>query len=359
MNFSNGPLFCWLSPRELLNLRATFSMAYRHGRSMHQNSQRIPALDGLRGVLAMIVMLTHGLTVFGTPWWLTALEQTPLQAFWAGRAAVSFFFVLSGYVLARSLRVADASPGGFGLGEYIVARVARIWLPYAGVILVMAWGSQHGWIPAPSAALTAADVNPWFWNHWRDPLSWQRFINELDLFTASGRYLLNPPAWSLRVEMVLSLLLPLLVLLLKRPLSWVLLAGVLLFGVDGIHIAVYQLHFTFGALLATHEGALVRLWRSGRAAARAMYWLVAILIYTAGFVVVPRTSLQIADEYYAAIEGLGAVLILAGILATRSAARVLNYFYFCRDFSRLSRAPQYGVRSMACAQNGRGARGGI
>jgi peptidoglycan/LPS O-acetylase OafA/YrhL len=56
-----------------------------------ENSDRLAALDGLRGLAAMAVALLHGSTVFNLSW-------SPIHAY----LAVDFFFLLSGYVIARA-----------------------------------------------------------------------------------------------------------------------------------------------------------------------------------------------------------------------------------------------------------------
>jgi hypothetical protein len=81
---------------------------------MDKPSGRLPSLDGLRGVAALIVVVHHTLltvpslsvayfldgpaAVRGSKaWWLS---WTPLHLIWAGGEAVIVFFVLSGFVLA-------------------------------------------------------------------------------------------------------------------------------------------------------------------------------------------------------------------------------------------------------------------
>lgn len=62
---------------------------------------RYVALDGLRGIAALTVVMSH---FFGMipdmPLYFKALAQTPLHIFWDGAAAVDLFFVLSGFCVA-------------------------------------------------------------------------------------------------------------------------------------------------------------------------------------------------------------------------------------------------------------------
>src|SRR3954464_2526138 len=99
---------------------------------------RLPELDALRGSAAFAVLVFHTLHVIGQgrlpPW----LEQgravyaltvhSPLRPVFFGREAVLFFFVLSGYVLTRSL-MRSGSPG---LLAFAAQRTIRLGLPVAG-----------------------------------------------------------------------------------------------------------------------------------------------------------------------------------------------------------------------------------
>ena len=103
---------------------------------------RLAALDGLRGVAAVVVVVHHLLLIaephltasLGTApwslWWL--LERTPLKLLTAGREAVMVFFVLSGLVVALpALRKANFSWSGFLAGRFI-----RLFLPAWAAIVV-------------------------------------------------------------------------------------------------------------------------------------------------------------------------------------------------------------------------------
>jgi peptidoglycan/LPS O-acetylase OafA/YrhL len=56
-----------------------------------ENADRLAVLDGLRGLAALAVALLHGTAIFRLRW-------VPLHAY----VAVDFFFLLSGYVIARA-----------------------------------------------------------------------------------------------------------------------------------------------------------------------------------------------------------------------------------------------------------------
>jgi len=80
--------------------------------------QRLTCLDGLRGILAMYVMVSHVLPFAAIPAGLAWL-------FSHGGAGVDMFFILSGLVILRSVRAFEGQPVGF-----LLARFSRIYPVY-------------------------------------------------------------------------------------------------------------------------------------------------------------------------------------------------------------------------------------
>ena len=91
--------------------------------------RRLVCLDGLRGVLACYVMLSHTLPFAPLPRWLHWLLQH-------GGAGVDGFFILSGLVIVQSLASFSYRPLPF-----LIARVARIY-PVFLVVFVFAVAVQ-------------------------------------------------------------------------------------------------------------------------------------------------------------------------------------------------------------------------
>jgi peptidoglycan/LPS O-acetylase OafA/YrhL len=82
---------------------------------MLRGMKRLVRLDGLRGVLAVYVMLSHTLPFVPMPGWLHWLFQH-------GGAAVDVFFILSGLVIVQSLDSFE-----YRALPFLIARVARIY----------------------------------------------------------------------------------------------------------------------------------------------------------------------------------------------------------------------------------------
>jgi peptidoglycan/LPS O-acetylase OafA/YrhL len=102
------------------------------------DARRLQALDGLRGYLAVTVMLVHC-----RAWWLFRRTWSfgttdPLRAFTLGGPAVQLFFMVSGAVFYPSLRA-----GSFDVRKFFVGRVFRIVPLYWLAVLAMLAGSLY------------------------------------------------------------------------------------------------------------------------------------------------------------------------------------------------------------------------
>ncbi|HEX9103847.1 MAG TPA: acyltransferase [Polyangia bacterium] len=139
---------------------------------------RLDGLTGVRFVAAAWVFAYHFLvlTVGGAPWWVARVQN-------AGHAAVSLFFVLSGFVLAYNY-AEPLADGRVSRARFFRLRLARVWPLYALVAVVELPLALHaGVTPARIGAATAADV-----------VGLQAWIPAI---TFVG----NTPGWSVSVEL--------------------------------------------------------------------------------------------------------------------------------------------------------------
>ncbi len=173
---------------------------------------RYGSLDGLRGVAAIIVVVTHALVTFpaasdaffgGEPtgWFLKVISDTPAHLIWAGPEAVYVFFVLSGLVLGLMTRAAD-----FDWRAYVPTRLLRLYLPVIAAVVLCA--PLLVFAPAP-----AADASGWLLAR-PASIGPREILADVTLLTgASGAI---SPLWSLQWEVLFSLLLAAYVVVLVR-----------------------------------------------------------------------------------------------------------------------------------------------
>jgi peptidoglycan/LPS O-acetylase OafA/YrhL len=227
-------------------------------------STRLTALDGLRGVAAMVVVLHHlylvaepvlrregGTGVGSALWWLS---QTPLKLLTAGSEAVLVFFVLSGIVVA----LPALKPGGFSWAGFLAGRLARLYLPVWASLVI---GTAVIWmVPRSNSVITPGT---WMDTAQATSVGWGSLFTEASLTT--GSYAVNNVLWSLRWELVFSVLLPLFValaILVSR--YWVIaIAAVCVVStlgvLNGVDALRYLPVFFIGTLMAVRLDA-IRQW---------------------------------------------------------------------------------------------------
>ncbi len=176
---------------------------------------RIAELDAVRGLAALTVVVGHFMIAFpmfapegrddAASWLVTLLKETPLAIFSSGNAAVTLFFVLSGFVLALPF-FAD---GGMPYRQFLLKRVFRLYIPYIGAVAV-AIGLMALAYNGPES-----ELSDWFNDRWRS-LSLASVLGHGTLIGTFPDADLNPVVWSLVHEMRISIVFPALVLLVDR-----------------------------------------------------------------------------------------------------------------------------------------------
>ena len=167
---------------------------------------RLVALDGLRALAALEVVFAHSsYAIAKSKLEAFAIFHSPLAFFINASGAVHLFFVLSGYCLTASALRGRASSD---LAQFYLRRVARIHAPFVAVA-VLSWMASIWLYPANPDGIT-----PWMRELLRVRLSPSEFLRTL-VFPGDAGGLL-PQGWTLRVEMIFSLLMPVMALLASR-----------------------------------------------------------------------------------------------------------------------------------------------
>lgn len=283
-------------------------------------STRLPALDGLRGVAALIVLFYH-LSLVARPFlspdewaWLT---RTPLKLLTAGTESVLVFFVLSGLVVTL-----PALREGFGWLGYYGGRMLRLYLPV--------WASLA--LAALAIALLPRDLpvvtsGSWLAGGNALTVSWPQLLQEASLFKRS--YDVNNVLWSLRWELVFSLTLPLFVLTaraLRR--SWVFAAALAaLCTVTGrlvdVDALVYLPVFFLGALMAVRLPELQAGVRSWPRVGRVALGVASGLLLIASWLGRPIEG-ALGSEVLWGLAGVGAAGIVVVVIGSPTAERALS-----------------------------------
>lgn len=267
-------------------------------------------LEAARGIAAIIVVFHHfSLGFFLLPKENVAqggLEGTPLYLFVNGDGAVTFFFVLSGFVLTWKFYRSFSAPE---LAASVLKRLPRLYLPAGlstmiGAAILLYFPEAYaaaarltgsGWLAAFAAAGFEADFVPSFLDAVR---------RSLLLFLAQDYDQYNSSLWTMSYEFYGSLLAFSLVA------ACSLFARLGLYGTIAIHIAfavmclvlpmkLYQ-PFVIGSLLAflhCRHAALFKL--------RAWAVVVLVLVMVAGYSVINRYALTLAST--------AAMILLLGV----------------------------------------------
>lgn len=156
--------------------------------------QYIPAIDGLRAVAVLAVILYH----LGFSW-------IP-----GGFLGVDLFFVISGYVITRLLLDSIQRSGGLDLRAFYLARARRL-LPPLVFMVVVTLTFISLWAPDTTKRFLTDTPFALFGG-----MNWWLVFRDLDYFEAIGRPPLLQHTWSLAVEAQFYLVWPLVLLLVLK-----------------------------------------------------------------------------------------------------------------------------------------------
>lgn len=286
---------------------------------MLHNRKHIAYLDSIRGLAALTVISEHFVIAYGLPCENSIcrqiLDYSPFNIWWDGGAAVSMFFVLSGMVLSLKYYRIGHKPdlSHFNLIHYLISRLFRIWLPYLVVLLISA-GLYLQTIHSPMLKTHLAPSD-WIVDMWyKHPLTVMDMVREGFLLKLPSMVVLLPQAWTLTIELVLSLLLPVGLILSERGAVWLVFFSVLMVSLLGV--SIFLLHFLMGLMIARHYSAIAE-YLSRHAWQRRLLLLIGLSLYTSGSLF----HEQINEAVIWLTSGLGAGLILiyvAGSIRTQA-----------------------------------------
>jgi peptidoglycan/LPS O-acetylase OafA/YrhL len=256
-------------------------------------SRRLPEIEGLRGLIAVSVVLHHALivlpAVYDSPHdhgftTLNVLQYSPFGVFLPGPETVLFFYLISGFVLALPF-VDGRAPGFF---RFAVKRVTRIWPAYAAAcLLAFATASIVGGSASPS-------LSGWLGTAWRSPVTARAVFQHLTLVTDFPSAGFNPVLWSLVHEMRVSLVFPFLAaLVIWQRRWWLTLAASIAVAYAAMELmprhhgnsswlltAAYLQFFVSGILVARHRFAVIDRVRTMSTLSRLALAVGSLALYT-------------------------------------------------------------------------------
>ena len=200
-------------------------------------------LDGLRGIAAMLVVLGHVELIKKTFGYTNVYDGDGPFFLYLGNHAVTFFFVLSGFLITYLLLIEREKSSKISVKKFYLRRILRIWpvyylLFFAGFIILPLFHRTDFLLPA-----TVSQQGYW--------KSFAFKITLLPNFSSRS----NPVAfqsWSIGVEEQFYILWPLIV-------SLILSKKKLLLSMCGIVIGIYSLRagIYIDQILGTHHQFLV------------------------------------------------------------------------------------------------------
>ena len=281
---------------------------------MKNKTVRLEYLDAVRGIAAMMVVIYHFIG-----WrWGDYTKYHVASLIFNGSDAVSFFFVLSGFVLSYKYFHSDAK---LNLARFTYKRILRLYPAFIIVIIINFLYWNRGVIMDGQILGVLKDI---FLFDNKD------LLLEFTMVRNVHKYYI--PGWTLGVEMALSLLMPFLILAGRKSIKilWWFLPICLLLG---SYISMFMMHFVLGTLLAYYYNEAKSFsWKNWKF----KKWNIVILIFTFLFFSIrhfdrmfpfPRGYQDVADLLkldFFHFTGIASAVILLWIISNKTAQNLLQ-----------------------------------
>ncbi|MGC7945522.1 acyltransferase family protein [Bacillus sp. II_CA] len=256
---------------------------------------RYEELDSIRGISSLVVMIGHHLMIFSVfqnysyednkPFVMYLLKETPARlVFSSGNESVIIFFVLSGFVLYRSIQNNYDSYVSF-----LLKRICRIYIPYIVAILIailcQTTMSEYG----------ISYLSEWFNRSWTIESSLSLIVQHILLVGKYNTDAYNGVIWSLVHEMRISIIFPLVLMVCLRKTLRDSLLTLFSFSICSVVILLlfhssltltsyaltlhYTVLFLLGALVAKYKNNLIVFYSNRTKNEKIAWFLFAVLLY--------------------------------------------------------------------------------
>jgi len=288
-------------------------------------------LDSVRGIAALMVVIYHFIN-----WdYKEKLYMQVTSIVFNGADAVSFFFVLSGFVLSYKYLVLKHE---LDIRKFYINRFFRLWPAFFVTVIINALYHQREFMSVQRL------LEVFVYNK-------HRFWEEAALIRPASLYYV--PGWTLVVELVVSFFVPFVVVLAHKNPKYVWwLAGFFFFFASGIiGLGMFINHFVYGVLIAAYY-----LFITSDKFKETKIFKFRYLVLAAAFILFSARQIEYIfgahwfydeviykylgyDVYY--FTGIGSFIMLVFIIQSRSAQKLLEH-RILRFFGKIS----YGIYLM-------------
>jgi peptidoglycan/LPS O-acetylase OafA/YrhL len=290
---------------------------------MPTQNERFTKLDGVRGLLSIVVALNHSFLVLAIPnfanvWGQNILQftnwQSKLQQIFMllgnGGAAVTLFFIMSGFVMGISMN--KMKMDFVEIINFYIKRIVRLYPVYLLILLLTAiymW-TIYTHIVFPMAA-------PWY--SW-----WMQFKMTLPEFWYNFFFIhayIGGVTWTLRVILIVSFLFPMFYTINKKTSWWM-----------DILITVFLVYISFNLLNITNFRDLrycfmfysgLSLVKFSGFFSKLPSWVIYLTIPLGLFVLTDMRYLT--DEYIGGVGEAVASWFLIGVLCYNLNTKIFNF----------------------------------
>lgn len=270
-------------------------LAAAQGQALNNdNTHHIQGLQSLRGIAALVVLLHHSLRIPSDAENAWFVSEYLLNA----HAAVVLFFVLSGYVLSLSLLKRNFTIED--VARFYVRRGFRIYPAlWLGVLIGAGYFLAFRDFPRAGFSVWAGGL------YAPDQIS---AVTAIKSFLGVGTELL-PPLWTIKNELVASVLLPFMVIAMRQWWRAVLLVSMLavVSFLATTSVPLYLVQFALGAVCAIYAVKVQEKIRFNEP----VFWVAVIVLVF--FRVVGDWKYH--DPLPSLVEGLAAVIVVMSVVS--------------------------------------------
>ena len=284
---------------------------------------RFTKLDGLRGILSIMVALNHSFMVVVIPTFANVWQQNPLifkgiqsklqqllMLLGNGGAAVTLFFLLSGLVLGQSL--SRVNMDFKGLIGFWIKRIIRLYPVYAVLVIFTAIFMKIGFIYQ-----TFPFSSAWF-NWWMNfQMTFREFIYNL-LFI---HIYVGGVTWTLRVILVASFVFPVFYLINKKTSRWMDILICILLVISSFTIFNIPNFRDFRYLFMFYLGLMIPKFKE--IFAKTPNWLAALALPFA--VIILLGFRYLTDEYVGGVIEAIISFFIIGLACYGNKVSILNF----------------------------------